>query len=237
MVLSAYGATHPGLRPSNEDAWLVDESLGLFVVADGMGGHNAGEVASSMAVETMARSIRTCAERSATRLEHALRAANASILESAVDQPERSGMGTTVAAVLALDEGFAVASVGDSRVYRWRAGHLEQLTRDDSWVSQLFPDGEPGSAQARQRHPMRHVLTDVVGVRPNLDPRSTPSDLAPGDAFLLCSDGLHGALPLERLLSCFASGTAQGVATRLVREAVDAGASDNVTVVVVCRDA
>jgi protein phosphatase len=237
MLLSAFGATHPGSRPSNQDACLVDSELGLFVVADGMGGHNAGEVASGMAVDAMARSIRTQAERSGARLEHALRVANTSILASAARRPECAGMGTTVAAVLALDVGFAVANVGDSRVYRWHAGALEQLTRDDSWVLQLFPDGAPGSIQARERHPMRHVLTEVVGVRPNLEPRSTAADLEPGDAFLLCSDGLYGALPIERLRTYFTAEDVETIATRLVREAVANGATDNVTAVVVRRDA
>lgn len=237
MVLSAFGATHPGPRPSNQDAWLVDQALGLFVVADGMGGHNAGEIASSLAVTAMARSMGADAQRSAARLEQALHAANTRIWESAAEHPEQNGMGTTVVAVLAVDDGFAVASVGDSRVYRWSGGALQQLTRDDSWVWQMFPGDAPESVQARARHPMRHVLTEVVGIRPSIEPHASESNLAPGDAFLLCSDGLHGVLPDARMLSCFESGTAEAIATRLVGEAVERGASDNVTAVVVLRDA
>jgi len=214
----------------------VDHELGLFVVADGMGGHNAGEVAAGIAVETIARVLRSDHVRTGARLEHALRAANDSILESAAERPECAGMGTTVSAVLALESGCAVASVGDSRVYRWRGGRLEQLTHDDSWVSQLFPEEGPGSEQARERHPMRHVLTEVVGVRPNLEPGFELFDLAPGEAFLLCSDGLHGVLSNERLSACFESGDVRSIATRLVDEAVKRGASDNVTAVVVRRE-
>ena len=246
MLLSAFGATHPGSRLSNEDVSLVDGELGLFVVADGMGGHNAGEVAAGLAVEAIARALRREGTRTGAGLERALRVANASILESAGQRPECVGMGTTVAAVLAVEspagpdaasaQPFAVASVGDSRVYRWRGGRLEQLTRDDSWVSQLFPEDCPGSEQARERHPMRHVLTEVVGVRPNLEPSFEMFDLLPGEAFLLCSDGLHGVLSNDRLVACFEPGEVNTIAIRLVNEAVGRGANDNVTAVVVRRE-
>lgn len=236
MKVSAFGATHAGARPVNEDACFVDGALGLFLVADGLGGHNAGEVASRLAVDVIADAIRGDDRRSPGHLERAIGRANETILESSRTTTARSGMGTTVAAVLALDDAFAVASVGDSRVYRWRDGTLEQLTQDDSWVSRLFPETSPASVAARARHPLRHVLTEVVGVRPQLDARAQTSALEPGDAFLLCTDGLYGALPPAGVIACF-EGDVDRIATRLVARAVEAGASDNVTAVVVRRDA
>jgi len=232
--LEAYGATDAGPRSTNEDACLVDAPAGLFVVADGMGGHNAGEVASAMAVKEIARIVAEARQRGADVLADAVRAANARILAEANERPECAGMGTTVTAILVDGNRASVVSVGDSRLYLLRAGRLEQLTRDDSWVRQLEDDGSPLSPEDLQRHPMRHVLTEVVGVRPDLEAAVTVEDLRTGDVLLLSSDGLHGVLPAEDLAAELRATASAGVlAEQLVRRAVAGGATDNVTALVV----
>lgn len=226
--------TDAGPRSTNEDTCLVDTRAGLFIVADGMGGHNAGEVASAMAVEEIARTVAEARHRGADVLVGAVRAANARILAEASDRPECAGMGTTVTAMLVDGDRVSVVSVGDSRLYRLRADRLEQLTRDDSWVRQLEDEGSPLSREDLQRHPMRHVLTEVVGVRPDMEAPVTVEDLHAGDVLLLSSDGLHGVLPAEDLAAELrATAPAAVLADQLVRRAVAGGATDNVTALVV----
>lgn len=236
MSVAAYGVTHPGPRSTNEDSLLIDVEAGLFVVADGMGGHNAGEVASGLAIKTIGQFIRGSADRSATRLEEAVRCANQEIFTAAAQRPEYAGMGTTVAAVLVNDHHATLASIGDSRVYRWHNGKLAQLTRDDSWISKMLSDGAALSAPEIERHPMRHVLTEVVGVRSDLEPRASECDFESGDALLLCSDGLHGVVSADEMAALMSSSErVQELAARLVEQAVTSGATDNVTAVVVRR--
>jgi PPM family protein phosphatase len=233
MPLAAYGATHQGRRSTNEDAWLVDLDLGLLVVADGMGGHNAGEVASALAVEVIRDVFAGSGDvpREAL-LTHAVRSANERILTAAAEQPAHSGMGTTVVAVVVVDDRAFYTSVGDSRVYLWRGGRLTQLTRDDSWLAETL-DGGGEQPQDMGTHPMRHVLTKVVGLRPELDATVSECALAAGDGLLLCSDGVHGAVPHELLASMLASQKAvEDVAQNVVRSAMNRGATDNVTAIV-----
>jgi len=233
-MIEAHGATDAGPRPTNEDSCLVDLGTGLFVVADGMGGHNAGEVASALAVSTIAGAIATSGVREATALEDAVRRANGRILEAASENADYAGMGTTVSALLVDDGQASLVNVGDSRVYLLRDGRLEQLTRDDSWVRQLVDDGAPLSDDDIQKHPMRHVLTEVVGVRPDLLPKVAVHDLKSGDVLLLASDGLHGVLSADDLQTGLEAQETPGViAEQLVRQAVASGATDNVTALVV----
>jgi PPM family protein phosphatase len=233
MPLAAFGVTHQGRRSTNEDALLVDLDRGLLVVADGMGGHNAGEVASALAVNV----IREVFESSGTPptetlLVRAVQIANERILAAAAEQPAHSGMGTTVVAVLILDTRAFYTSVGDSRVYLWRSGHLTQLTRDDSWLAETL-EGAGEYAQDIGAHPMRHVLTKVVGLRPELDATASECPLGAGDSLLLCSDGVHGAVPHELLASMMSSQRGvEDVAQNVVRSAIARGATDNVTAVV-----
>ena len=233
MPLAAFGVTHQGRRSTNEDAWLVDLDLGLLVVADGLGGHNAGEVASALAVKV----IREVFESSGTPpgealLVRAVQIANERILAAAAEQPAHSGMGTTVVAALILDERAFYTSVGDSRVYLWRDGRLTQLTRDDSWLAETL-DGATENEQDIGGHPMRHVLTKVVGLRPELEATVSECPLGAGDSLLLCSDGVHGAVPHDLLASMMSSQRGvQDVAQNVVRSAIARGATDNVTAVV-----
>ena len=144
MGVTAHGVTHPGPRASNEDAFLIDMPGGVFVVADGMGGHNAGEVASGLAVESIRTFVADEDRPSADGLEEAVRVANRHILDTAARRPECSGMGTTVAVALVTPTGAILSSVGDSRIYRMRAGRLTQLTQDDSWIAKLQSEGVIG---------------------------------------------------------------------------------------------
>lgn len=233
MPLAAYGVTHQGRRSSNEDAWLVDLDLGLLVVADGMGGHNAGEVASALAVKVIREVFEGSGDISGEALLiHAVQSANERILSAASEQPSHSGMGTTVVAVAIVDDRAFYTSVGDSRVYLWRSGRLTQLTRDDSWLAETL-DGALEQPQDIGTHPMRHVLTKVVGLRPELEATVSECALAAGDALLLCSDGVHGAVPHELLASMLGSQkTVEDVAQNVVRSAINRGATDNVTAIV-----
>src|SRR5262245_21251151 len=135
MPLAAHGVTHPGRRPTNEDAMLVDSGRGLFIVADGMGGHNAGEVASELAVRTIGEFLGDVGPDGRINLYQAIKAANEEILETAAGQSDYAGMGTTVVAALLTNEHAYFGNVGDSRAYVWRSGGLTRLTRDDTWLS------------------------------------------------------------------------------------------------------
>ena len=235
MPLAAHGVTHVGRRRTNEDTMLVDPALGLFVVADGMGGHNAGEVASAIAVRAIHAFV---AERDAATertLVEGLCQANDEVLTAAAGEPQYEGMGTTVVAACVNGPRVVFCSVGDSRIYLLRDGALTQLTTDDSWLSRMLSD-EAMSPEDAQRHPMRHVLTKVIGLRDGMDPASGTTEFVAGDVLLLCSDGLHGALTDARIAEILTGGRAVAdIAQRLVNEALTSGASDNVTVVVVRR--
>jgi PPM family protein phosphatase len=236
MSLAAHGVTHQGRRTTNEDAFLVDPSRGLFVVADGMGGHNAGEVASSLAVKAIGEFLADGTPASLNVLDEALRLANDRILSVAGEKPDYSGMGTTVAAVYLRDGEAVYAHAGDSRVYLWHKGVMKQLTRDDSWVAAAM-NGLSDDAREIEQHPMRHVLTKVVGLRPELQPSVAETPFVAGDVLLLCSDGVHGAVSVEKLGQLVASSKpVASVAESVVREALAHGATDNVTAVVVRRE-
>jgi PPM family protein phosphatase len=233
MPFAAHGVTLAGRRATNEDAMLVDPALGLFVVADGMGGHRAGEIASGLAVD-MIRSVMTAEQPSGDLLCHAVECANDHILAAATDNPDHAGMGTTVTAALIREGELEFVNVGDSRMYRWRKGTLTQLTQDDSWLSHARANGTDITDEEAQRHPMRHVLTDVVGVRPELSPQLQSESLQSGDTLVLCSDGVHGALAQEQLVAALQENAEPAVAAqKLIQVALDNGTTDNVTVIVV----
>lgn len=236
MGIAAHGVSHLGRRQTNEDSMLVDVSLGLFVVADGMGGHNAGEVASAIAVRALHDYVRQAGETSEAVLADGLALANEEVLHAASTRPEYDGMGTTVVAAVVSGDRILFGSVGDSRIYRWHDGKLTQLTRDDSWVARLVPN-EGMTPEDVQRHPMRHVLTKVVGLREDLEPAVGTSEFLPGDVLVMCSDGLHGSVGDAQIAAHVADdGRVDEIAQRLVDQALRGGASDNVTVVVVKRD-
>ena len=232
MPLTAAGATHQGRRHTNEDAWLFDPGLGLLLVADGMGGHNAGEVASAMAVSCIRDYLDASGgEATRARLSDAVSHANSRILAAAAVGTGQAGMGTTVVAVLVAGGRALYTGVGDSRLYHWRDGRLQQLTRDDSWLVAMFGD-EEAELEGRESHPMRHVLTRVVGLRADLEPDVSECGFEPGDWLLLCSDGVHGSIPHAVMAELVAgSPSPQDLVRNVVAMAIARGASDNATAV------
>jgi protein phosphatase len=214
---------------------LVDSGRGLFIVADGMGGHNAGEVASELAVRTIGEFLGDVGADGRIHLDQAIKAANEEILATAAGQSDYAGMGTTVVAALFTNEHAYFANVGDSRAYVWRSGGLTRLTRDDSWLSAAMEGA--GEASAIEHHPMKHVLTKVVGLRPELQPIVAEFEFRIGDVLLLCTDGVHGAVADTALGDLLGSGKPVAeIADRVVGLAISRGATDNVTAVVVRRE-
>jgi len=246
-VIEAHGLSDRGpVRKSNEDSYISDPTLKLFVVADGMGGHAAGEVASNLAVETIEGFIRRTEEDAefswpygiepnlsfcGNRLRTAVHLANRRVYRAAERYDEYTGMGTTLVGALISGRRMTVANAGDSRLYLFTNGRLTQLTRDDTWAatvlaSQAGPDG------AVPHESMRRVLTNVLGARDQTEVRMSEHDLSPGDAILLCSDGLHSTLDdtvIEAVLT--AEQTASAIVKRLIQTALESGARDNITAV------
>lgn len=233
MTLAAHGVSHKGRRKSNEDAMVIDSAIGLFAVADGMGGHNAGEVASALAAQALHQFIANTPDASESTVADALMLANEHVLTAAAKNATYEGMGTTLVAACVKDGAIVFGSVGDSRLYLMRHGSLEQLTDDDSWVSRVLPADALDSEEAA-RHPMRHVLTKVIGLRDDLEPSVGSSVFAAGDTLLLCSDGLHGVVTAEAIAeSLQRADSVEQIATDLVESALKAGSTDNITAVVV----
>jgi len=247
MQLTVGSRSDIGPRKMNQDhvGWWPE--LGLFVVADGMGGHNGGEVASHLAVDAIHKFIadstpgvditwpfglEVAYSIDINRLNTAVRLANRKVYAEGSRSAELSGMGTTVVAALVSGERLALASVGDSRIYRLRDGILEQLTKDDTWLASML--GEKEAENADPAHPLRHVLTSVVGTRDDVKPGAREEQLLSGDTFVLCSDGVHGRLDHASITEVLNSAsTAPDRATRLVDEALTRGTSDNATALII----
>ena len=192
LRLSWGGATHHGrVRAANQDALFADR--GLFVVADGMGGHQGGEVASQIAVRSMAGGTHA----SIDEFVQAVEASNRAVWDHAVEHPDLKGMGTTLTAIAVLGDDrppkLGVVNVGDSRTYRWRAGEFEQLTDDHSYVAELIRRGQLSEHEA-STHPYRNMLTRAIGVADEVDVDRWEIVPEAGDRFVLCSDGLINEL-------------------------------------------
>jgi protein phosphatase len=236
MSLRGAARTDVGLRRrANEDTFALVPELGLYLVADGMGGHTAGQVASELAAEAAVRAVRTLEGASASltdKLRYACAAANREILAAAKAKPEFAGMGTTLVALLAGEERIALAHVGDSRAYLIRGGKIRQLTDDHSLVAELVRRREI-SENAARGHPHRHVLTRALGVRRNVEPDLAELTPAPLDTFVLCSDGLTGHVRDEEIAEVAApESDVEAICDQLVNLANARGGEDNVTVVV-----
>lgn len=237
VKLSWAGQTDIGRRRrGNEDCFALVPDIGLFLVADGMGGHAAGQVASELAAQASVNAMRTLVDASVSlteKLRVAVTAANREILDTTLRKPELAGMGTTLVALLATPERIALAHVGDSRAYLVRGGNIRQLTDDHSLVAELVRRQEITDADARG-HPHRHVLTRALGVR-----RSVEADFAeltpePGDSFVLCSDGLTGHVKDDEIAERVAGeADLDRAAQNLIDEANARGGEDNITVVVI----
>ncbi len=224
-------ATHPGLRRNgNEDCYAADATLGLWLVADGVGGHASGEVAAAIVKNTVTRES-SCGE----TLVDAIRHAHAEVIEEIARSEAPTRMGSTVVALSLVDDDYTIAWVGDSRAYLWDGANLLQLTRDHSHARDLLDRGMV-SPEDVDRHPDRHALTQSIGVSSDmkLDIGEQRGNLSASQQILLCSDGLTDELTdteIAQLLSRHSSPQAQVDA--LVEAALDAGGRDNVTVIVV----
>lgn len=228
-VVDAAAATDVGrVRRGNEDSHLLQ--VPLFVVADGMGGAQAGEVASQMAVEAF-RSPLDESVSPELRLERVVVAANDAIYEGSTSNEELQGMGTTLTALLFTDDQITIAHVGDSRAYRWRDGQLEQLTRDHSLVGEMVRRGAITEAEA-EVHPQRSILTRALGPERGVPVDKLTHGARAGDVYLLCSDGLTGMVDDLTLAEQMGSGAPmQEIAENLIRRANENGGIDNITVV------
>ena len=218
------------VRKGNEDSYLVQEPL--FVVADGMGGHIAGDVASSTAVEVITNEAGQADATNPETLAQIVRHANARIFERAEEDNSLHGMGTTCT-LLMLDDGRAhIAHVGDSRAYLLRNDHFDQVTEDHTLVARMVREGRLSEEEAH-RHPQRSVITRALGVDDEVDVDVSTVNLEDGDRVLLCSDGLSSMVPDKAIAEVLAAeADPQSAADRLVDLALDAGGEDNVTVVV-----
>ena len=228
-LFRAFGCSDQGpVRTSNEDCFGFDEQAGLCIVADGMGGHNGGEVASKLAVEGVTDFIKTSTANAAwpfgfdaslsapaNLLRTAIYTANQRILDTAAQRRDLSGMGTTIVAALVHGTTLAIAHVGDSRLYVFAAGSLRLLTTDDSWALN------------------RNVLTNVLGSRAQVDVHMAEEPMTAGALVILITDGIHGVLDDATLEDLIAGRPhPQTMANRLVQEALTRGSRDNCTAVV-----
>ncbi len=234
MKLKAAALSDIGLvRTSNEDAYLLADPV--FAVADGMGGHLAGEVASETTIETLKEFARKIAEHSdpGTALAEGAQAANRAVYEKAVSDPSLTRMGTTLTAAIARDGKLSIAHVGDSRAYLFREGRLEQLTQDHTLVAEYVRHGRMSEEEAKM-HPNRSIITRAIGVEPEIPVDTVTVELEEGDRILLCSDGLYSMVPDERIAEILSQNPGTFIAVReLVKAANAAGGEDNTTVVVI----
>ena len=248
MIESA-GLTDIGRRRQlNEDAMFVADEAGLYVVADGMGGHNAGEVASKLAVETVSNFVRRSGEDEeitwpygvdpsisidANRLRTAIMLANKRVWKEADNREEYTGMGTTLVAGLVEEDNIIFCGAGDSRAYRLRNDAFDQITTDDSWVQVALTEGLLQADEAKN-HPMKNIITKAVGAKQNIELTVQEEALEDGDIYLLCTDGLHGMLTEAEILEVLTTkqDDLEQVVQNLIAAANENGGKDNVTAVV-----
>ena len=251
MHVVAAGQTEVGcVRKHNEDNFLVAPELGLFVVADGLGGHAAGEVASQIVVEKIDQFINHTLERDRTwpveydvalpydgnRLKAALLLADQGILNDIRTNPERESMGSTVVACLVKDDKVTLVHVGDSRAYLLNASGIRQVTRDHSWVADQVANGILTAEEAR-RHPFRNVITQALGNGGDLDVAVQELQVQELDRILLCSDGLSGMIQDHEIWEIVQTAPDVAEATRrLIDKAMNNGGEDNITVVIVALE-
>lgn len=237
----AFGATDVGrVRRGNEDAFLMDPERGIFLVADGMGGHAAGEVASAIASEVVGAALAreldagVRGEELERMMDAAIRAAHSAILAYSARRPSARGLGTTLTTCVVHPDGeLRVGHVGDSRLYRLRGGELVQLTRDHTWVQGEVDGGRLTPAAARTHH-LSHIITRALGADSADEPDLLAGTVQPGDLLLLCTDGLTGKVEDEALAAILASGLP--LADRVLetlRAANARGGDDNITAVAV----
>jgi PPM family protein phosphatase len=226
------------VRANNEDYCAIEPALGLYVLADGMGGARAGETASRMAVEAVIADISARDVRDSAALLEAVEHAHRAVLEAARQDQRLDGMGTTLVAALEVDGRMAIASVGDSRLYLLNEGGLRLITADQSWVNEIGRPLGLGEESLRS-HPMRHVLTMAIGARAPLTVNSYDIALEAGAIALVCSDGLHGVLVSEEIEAILRKAREGAPLESCCRTLIDSakarGGPDNITVIVMRR--
>lgn len=228
-------ATEVGLvRKTNEDSICIIPELAFFAVADGMGGHKSGEVASNMALVALAEKIRNSNISNVTdRLLEGVQQANSDIYNSSRQKEDNQGMGTTLTAILIKDNGLTVAHVGDSRAYLIRSGSITPLTQDHSLVQEMLRQGGITKEQAKE-HPQRNVLTRALGIESSVDVDLNRFELLSGDIVVLCTDGLYNLVSDKVIMELVLAANKPGQSVRdLVNEALKAGGTDNISVIVV----
>jgi serine/threonine protein phosphatase PrpC len=232
--MQSYGLSDPGrVRKNNEDYYLIDLRKNLYIVADGMGGAQAGETASRLAAETVVEAMSKRDKPKLKDLEEALVEANERVKRAAAADFNLEGMGTTLVGLLEDGNELHVASVGDSRIYRFEGGKLESLLEDQTWVNEV--GRRLGlDEDTLKRHPMRHVLTMAIGVGNPLRLNSRSIEQTPGMQLLLCSDGLHGVVGEETITQVLGDGkrSIEEKAKALIEAARNAGGPDNITVLI-----
>ena len=236
-MLEAFALSDKGcVRSNNEDYCLIEPDLGLYVLADGMGGANAGERASRIAVETVAETVLFAHRRDSQVLLSAVEEANRRVLEAAHSDENLEGMGTTLVAALDTGEGLSIASVGDSRAYLLDRAGFRAITDDQTWVNEV---GRPLGLdeESLRNHPMRHVLTMAIGANAPLTVNCYSVPMEERALVLMCSDGLHGVLEapqMEEILHPGRNGASlEDSCRRLIDAAKAAGGPDNVTCILV----
>jgi PPM family protein phosphatase len=235
-MLDAFALSNPGrVRSNNEDSYRIIPELGLYLLADGMGGARGGERASQLAVDTVAEILKDSPQRDAAALRNAVEEANHRVLSESSQDPQLEGMGTTI--VAALETGpnnLAIASVGDSRAYVLENKRLRAITEDQTWVHEV---GRPLGLDedSLRTHPMRHVLTMAIGVVATVNIRYYAVELEAGSIMMLSSDGLHGVVADENIQAILnrPNQSLEDKCEDLVSAAHNAGSPDNITVILI----
>lgn len=231
--MKAYGATHVGrVRAVNQDAYYLPKAGESFaVVADGMGGHKAGEVASAMAVSEFTRWLRCAPLPTEETVNYAVHEANRIIHRTAQRESDKSNMGTTLVSVWVDDEQVILCNVGDSRAYLLRGGEIQQMSRDHSVVGELVEQGKLTKKEAK-RHPQKNYITRAIGTSSMVQPEICTVERRNGDVWLLCSDGMSNYLEDEEIGEILCAQTDRKACVKtLIDRALERGGADNITVV------
>lgn len=229
--MRCYAMTHPGLvRACNEDCCFIPQAGECFAaVCDGMGGHNAGEVASAMALDELRRAL-DGAQPGHEMLRGAIRRANSEVYDAAQHDDALSGMGTTLTVIWWDDERILMGHVGDSRLYRFDGERLTQLSRDHTYVQELADMGEITPAQARV-HPRRNLITRSIGTQSTVEIDVAGFEREAGTAYLLCSDGLTNMLEDDEIRGILSRGEPEQQLNELLARSLERGGDDNITAV------
>ena len=240
-----YGVTDRGVvREQNEDSMILLEDAGLFVVADGMGGHAAGEVASAMAIETMQKVTKLPVwgrfdavwKNARTMMAFAgFEEANRQIMRASLSNASQRGMGTTMVSAVVYEDTVDIINLGDSRAYRIRNGKIEQISHDHSLVQELIDTGKLKTPEEIEAFPYKNIITQALGTQPQIRPDIFSNSIVPGDIYLLCSDGLFNELTDAEILKTIQDSGREPkkAAEMLMNQANEHGGRDNVTVLLV----